>query len=236
MLKKTGQLLREIFRDVLLSIPMRMSFDAAKRARGKELSSAANRRLMTWLITPFACLTAAVSAATAAIPPYGTFSLTIVILSAIVLWLAFPVPLKARDTWRIVVFRWGCALPLGLMLGVLMEFHKEEIESALPTDVRGRMAEKRTARDEQLAKKAEMKRQAEEDAARVRRMESDARIENRRQREFYAQLGAPKLLYRCNGSLFEIAIGAESGTLNRLIKEAKNRCGDTGYEIIKRKE
>jgi hypothetical protein len=69
-----------------------------------------------------------------------------------------------------------------------------------------------------------------------REIEADARQENRLQREFYEQLGAPKLLYRCNTNPFEIAIGAQFGTVNRLIGQAKDKCGEAGYEILKRKD
>ena len=64
----------------------------------------------------------------------------------------------------------------------------------------------------------------------------EALTENERQRDFYSQLGKPKLLYKCKESPFEKAIGAQIGTLNRLIADADRECGSSGYEILKSKE
>jgi hypothetical protein len=61
----------------------------------------------------------------------------------------------------------------------------------------------------------------------------DMKEENKNQREFYSQLSAPKILYKCKNEDFEHAYGAKSGTYNRLLEKAIEDCGEDNLEIIK---
>lgn len=220
MIKKLFSIekLPSILRDFVTAADMRFSMDVSRRARGKELAIDACRRLLAWLIVPFACLFAPMCVLLALMPPYGTTNLTLLLVCGGFIWLAFPVPLKVRDSWTMVLLRFGAIFLLLIEMTFWMHVHFDELEST-------HTPEQRRDRQERF-----------EDAERRRKEQSDARLENRAQREFYDQLGAPKLLYRCTDSSFETAIGAEFGTLNRLIREAKARCRESGVEIVKRKE
>lgn len=65
--------------------------------------------------------------------------------------------------------------------------------------------------------------------------QDDIKQENKRQREFYDDLGSPKVLYKCKGSDFEKAVGAKFGNINMLLSDLQGECG-AGYEILKRKD
>jgi hypothetical protein len=62
--------------------------------------------------------------------------------------------------------------------------------------------------------------------------EDDIDTDNDNQRDFYDQLGSPKMLYKCDGSPFEKAIGSTHGTYNLLLKEVTSDCG-SGFDVIK---
>ncbi|MDI4635532.1 hypothetical protein J7U46_20885 [Pelomonas sp. V22] len=102
-----------------------------------------------------------------------------------------------------------------------------------------RETEQQDRKDKSLAEAArqaefEAQRKANE-AANLERQAQAVKEANSEQRDFYASLGAPKLLYRCANNEREIAIGAKFGSINSLIAEVQSQCGGT-YEILKRKE
>lgn len=68
------------------------------------------------------------------------------------------------------------------------------------------------------------------------RKKNDSTIENKRQKEFYDQLSAPKILYKCKDSYFTHAYGANFGSYNRLLEKAYADCGDGNLDIIKKGE
>jgi hypothetical protein len=61
----------------------------------------------------------------------------------------------------------------------------------------------------------------------------DVKEENKSQREFYSQLSAPKILYKCKNEDFEHAYGVNIGTYNRLLEKAIEDCGEDNLKIIK---
>lgn len=73
---------------------------------------------------------------------------------------------------------------------------------------------------------------ANAEAARKKSEADDAEVENKSQKKFYADLGAPKLLYKCKNSPFVVAIGAKIGTFNRLLADANQKCGQGNVEIL----
>lgn len=90
-------------------------------------------------------------------------------------------------------------------------------------------------RIERVAKEWDAK-EAERDKLASIKQQEDIRLENSRQREFYNELGSPKLLYKCNSSDLEKAIGAKYGNINSLLSGAQENCGSAGYQILKRED
>lgn len=218
-----------ILSDFYRALRMRFSIDANRRAEGRVIATDVRRRFNVWLIIPLAALFSCILFLMALIPPYGITSIGFLVLGACFIWLAFPNPLKVSDSWKTVNFRYGGFAALTITMAFLMSIKESEIESARTPEQKERIAKAEQARAEEQFKAERIARSASE-------LEADARIENRRQREFYEQLGAPKLLYRCNTSPFETAIGAKFGTVNMLISGAEERCGEAGYEVLKKKE
>jgi hypothetical protein len=64
----------------------------------------------------------------------------------------------------------------------------------------------------------------------------DVKEENKNQREFYFQLAAPKILYKCKNEDFEHAYGVNYGTYNRLLEKAIEDCGEDNLKIIKKEK
>ncbi len=63
--------------------------------------------------------------------------------------------------------------------------------------------------------------------------EHDVNEENKRQREFYSQLSAPKILYKYKDKDFAHAYGVNFRTYNRLLEKAIEDCGEDNLKIIK---
>jgi hypothetical protein len=88
---------------------------------------------------------------------------------------------------------------------------------------------------EQAAKKWDAEQVVRDREASLKRQAS-VRENNKEQRDFYSDLGSPKILYKCNNSDAEKAVGAKVGNINLLLSNAQQECGFGGYEILKRKE
>ena len=79
-------------------------------------------------------------------------------------------------------------------------------------------------------------RQAEREKEDSLRRQVMVKENNKEQRDFYSDLGSPKILYKCNNSDIEKAVGAKVGNINLLLSNAQQDCGFGGYEILKRRE
>lgn len=100
-----------------------------------------------------------------------------------------------------------------------------------------RRTEEKEAREkiERAAKEWDVTQVAKEKEASLNQQVA-VRENNKEQRVFYSDLGSPKILYRCNNSDVEKAVGAKIGNINLLLSDAQQDCGSGGYEILKRKE
>jgi hypothetical protein len=97
-----------------------------------------------------------------------------------------------------------------------------------------RLAAIQKEQDERSTAEALKKYEATE-RARADETRREASSSNKEQRRFYDDLGAPKLLYRCEGRELEKAIGAKYGSINSLLDEANKDCIGK-FEILKRKD
>lgn len=109
-------------------------------------------------------------------------------------------------------------------------------EAQLAEEVRRKAeAENERERKEQEVKEWNAKEAEREKAAAIER-QADMKLENSRQRDFYDELGSPKILYKCNNSDLEKAIGAKYGNINLILSSAQENCGSSGYQILKRQD
>jgi hypothetical protein len=83
----------------------------------------------------------------------------------------------------------------------------------------------------------ERKEQEEQEAKDAKaREKSGLENENRRQKEFYNQLSAPKILYKCKNSYFLKAYGAKFGSYNQLLEKAYADCSSDNLDILEKEE
>lgn len=62
--------------------------------------------------------------------------------------------------------------------------------------------------------------------------EEEIKSENDRQSDFFEDLSAPKILYRCGGSPLVKAYGAKFGSYNLLLESAYRDCGSGSVDVI----
>lgn len=226
--------LLSILRDYIIALRIRFSSENSRITKSKEISLDASRRLLSLVSITLCWFTGGVSALIGVVPPYGVTSIYLILASIVCFTAAFLFPFNRGDAWRRVLIRFAASYVLIIGSGELFDYHKNEIDSGFTPQERAVWGRNKEQTKVQDSKQERDNRERRQEAEIKREIEIDARAENRKQRDFYDELGAPKILYKCKDSPFESAIGAKFGSINRLIETAQSRCADAGYKIIKR--
>ena len=114
------------------------------------------------------------------------------------------------------------------------EIIAEQFERMTPDE---KVAEaERRSRAEEERRAAGLKKYVKETKLDGGSEEEEIMSENERQADFFEDLSAPKILYRCGSSPFVKAYGAKFGSYNLLLENAYRDCGSGSLDVIDSEE
>lgn len=213
----------------------------------KELALDLSTKVLNIVLTLYAWLIVFSSLISGLKPPYFHETAILIILSAaLILALVPPLRNKLKNDLsprKYLAYRLVFVIIATLASAVMIENLQEKQLEALPPNQKIILENKKLAKEKETERREEAERQQayleeqeKSERERTEKLKDDLKKESAHQRDFYSQLGAPKLLYKCNGSYPEKAIGAKYGNINVLLSRAESDCGNAGYEVIKRKD
>lgn len=173
------------------------------------------------------------------VPPYVWTSAVLIFIALLLFWFVVPKPLSAEKANKYLAHRIVSYFVFFIIYTNAIDFHESTqlpFMSKRQIEVREEMARERSSEraeewDSSYSQRETAKRDELEEELALKR-ERDIKIENKSQSNFYEKMGPPKILYKCNNSEFEMALGAKYGSYNSLLDMVGEKCGAVGYEII----